>query len=101
MYMRGSVRRVVGLYAIHTGAVRRDRMRGVIVAHDEENVGPRHGRLGARHRVVLFGGDEVACQVDEQSGTETVVSYTHLRAHETVLYLVCRLPLGKNNGIDN
>ena len=29
------------------------------------------------------------------SGAETPVSYTHLRAHETVLDLVCRLLLEK------
>ena len=32
---------------------------------------------------------------NKKSGTETAVSYTHLRAHETVLDLVCRLLLEK------
>ena len=33
--------------------------------------------------------------VDPQAETITAVSYTHLRAHETVLDLVCRLLLEK------
>ncbi len=35
----------------------------------------------------------------EQTGLDTLVSvsYTHLRAHETVLDLVCRLLLEKKN----
>ena len=37
----------------------------------------------------LLGGDEVAV------GAIAAVSYTHLRAHETVLDLVCRLLLEK------
>ena len=34
-------------------------------------------------------------------GTYTPVSYTHLRAHETVLDLVCRLLLAKKKTILN
>ena len=33
----------------------------------------------------------------QQVGVSEPVSYTHLRAHETVLDLVCRLLLEKNN----
>ena len=43
---------------------------------------------------------EFATRADElaqQSLGETSVSYTHLRAHETVLDLVCRLLLEKKN----
>src|SRR5664280_3562486 len=41
-------------------------------------------------------GDFVATAVTELDGTSrTAVSYTHLRAHETVLDLVCRLLLEK------
>ena len=32
-----------------------------------------------------------------ESGADSAVSYTHLRAHETVLDLVCRLLLEKKN----
>ena len=35
-------------------------------------------------------------QYTETTGTITPVSYTHLRAHETSLHLVCRLLLEKN-----
>ena len=39
-------------------------------------------------------GDVVVCN-DGRKGRITTVSYTHLRAHETVLDLVCRLLLEK------
>ena len=56
-----------------------------------------------REHVARVGGDaRAAAQVDEgprmalgQRGDEPV-SYTHLRAHETVLDLVCRLLLEKH-----
>ena len=35
----------------------------------------------------------LAFGVDDMDGTIDAVSYTHLRAHETVLDLVCRLLL--------
>ena len=35
--------------------------------------------------------------VTDPGSTMSAVSYTHLRAHETVLDLVCRLLLEKNN----
>ena len=35
--------------------------------------------------------------MNEASRPEIAVSYTHLRAHETVLDLVCRLLLEKKN----
>ena len=43
------------------------------------------------------GGDIELVGVDEATGVVSVkpVSYTHLRAHETVLDLVCRLLLEK------
>ena len=40
--------------------------------------------------------NEVIDIIVEQLGVDTV-SYTHLRAHETVLDLVCRLLLEKKN----
>ena len=41
-------------------------------------------------------------QVSEELGDEVVaVSYTHLRAHETVLDLVCRLLLEKKKNESN
>ena len=43
---------------------------------------------------VLIGGEVNGIVLDEKSYTVTV-SYTHLRAHETVLDLVCRLLLEK------
>ena len=54
---------------------------------------PRQG-VGAARRAERGGGD------GGQSGLERCggpVSYTHLRAHETVLDLVCRLLLEKKN----
>ena len=41
-----------------------------------------------------FGGISMATPADMRADIETV-SYTHLRAHETVLDLVCRLLLEK------
>ena len=38
-----------------------------------------------------------ACEQKENPKTIKPVSYTHLRAHETVLDLVCRLLLEKKN----
>ena len=38
-----------------------------------------------------------AAPFERQRQTEVTVSYTHLRAHETVLDLVCRLLLEKKN----
>ena len=38
-------------------------------------------------------------QVSSEEMTFTAVSYTHLRAHETVLDLVCRLLLEKKNNL--
>ena len=37
---------------------------------------------------------------EEGKGRFVAVSYTHLRAHETVLDLVCRLLLEKKKNID-
>ena len=42
------------------------------------------------------GGDDVRPSVDAVRREAIAVSYTHLRAHETVLDLVCRLLLDKN-----
>ena len=47
--------------------------------------------LHAARRLSLSGNGRRACHGE---GSETV-SYTHLRAHETVLDLVCRLLLEK------
>ena len=43
----------------------------------------------------MWSEDDQECEEDE---TEPV-SYTHLRAHETVLDLVCRLLLEKKNNM--
>ena len=40
--------------------------------------------------------NELASGVGKYFNRATAVSYTHLRAHETVLELVCRLLLEKN-----
>ena len=51
--------------------------------------------------VVCFGESNGAATVTVSGGnapyTYVSVSYTHLRAHETVLDLVCRLLLEKKN----
>ena len=45
-----------------------------------------------------FFGNSYALIADAiESTTDIAVSYTHLRAHETVLDLVCRLLLEKKN----
>ena len=59
------------------------------------------GELGADVKVVR--NDEISCaEIADLKPTKIVispgpVSYTHLRAHETVLDLVCRLLLEKKN----
>ena len=53
------------------------------------------GICGAFDRNLLIGEVvEITAEKNAQSGAEAV-SYTHLRAHETVLDLVCRLLLEK------
>ena len=48
--------------------------------------------------VALAAGEaDVAVAVGQQPPELEPVSYTHLRAHETVLDLVCRLLLAKKN----
>ena len=54
-------------------------------------------RRSETERRVGVGSDLVALMVAEQSPWDATVSYTHLRAHETVLDLVCRLLLEKKN----
>ena len=44
---------------------------------------------------MLLTGAKQSCDRKGQCGACTAVSYTHLRAHETVLDLVCRLLLEK------
>ena len=59
----------------------------------------------ARGRIVKDVGLDVPGQEEPRAGRKssafgpTPVSYTHLRAHETVLELVCRLLLEKKNNI--
>ena len=56
------------------------------------------GELGAVNRVSIYPGtDETAMLLLARYAAP--VSYTHLRAHETVLDLVCRLLLEKKNNI--
>src|SRR5665811_1218525 len=39
---------------------------------------------------VVYGGSDIRAQISElERGVQIAVSYTHLRAHETVLDLVC------------
>ena len=58
------------------------------------------------NKILIANRGEIACRVIKTArrmGIRTVavyseaVSYTHLRAHETVLDLVCRLLLDKKN----
>ena len=66
--------------------------------------------VGAGANGIAVVGDHTIHRVDRQCGAgdsagrwyrgavaDAPVSYTHLRAHETVLDLVCRLLLEKNN----
>ena len=45
-------------------------------------------------RILRYAGMKAA--LARKTGNVSTVSYTHLRAHETVLDLVCRLLLEKN-----
>ena len=58
------------------------------------------GELAAE---VVDDGDLLREQQQDVGGAEGVgpVSYTHLRAHETVLDLVCRLLLEKKKKVNN
>ena len=64
-------------------------------------IAPRPGDLeDHRFQAVAVARD----QFDRHVGPHEPVSYTHLRAHETVLDLVCRLLLEKKNrqvAVDN
>ena len=51
----------------------------------------RVGRVVAKMAILRW-------RIDNVAGVEAV-SYTHLRAHETVLDLVCRLLLEKKNNV--
>src|SRR5664280_2325408 len=53
-------------------------------------------KTASENYFILFGheGEDIIIEAVEKS---TAVSYTHLRAHETVLDLVCRLLLEKKN----
>ena len=46
-----------------------------------------------QNRTWIFQGSQFFGDFKAESGTYAPVSYTHLRAHETVLDLVCRLLL--------
>jgi len=81
--------------------------REVVEAFEAEAVGrmgvryvveARRGIPMARNRAVevaLEAGAEAVVFVDDDETADAAVSYTHLRAHETVLDLVCRLLLEK------
>eukprot|EP00657_Telonema_sp_P-1_P008718 TRINITY_DN30520_c0_g1_i1.p1 TRINITY_DN30520_c0_g1~~TRINITY_DN30520_c0_g1_i1.p1 ORF type:complete len:116 (-),score=53.78 TRINITY_DN30520_c0_g1_i1:13-360(-) len=49
----------------------------------------------AGHDVVVLLGSRISREGNAMSDAVDAVSYTHLRAHETVLDLVCRLLLEK------
>ena len=53
------------------------------------------GRLLPEKNPEAFTGVIVGVRADEEGSRSKAVSYTHLRAHETVLDLVCRLLLEK------
>ena len=70
------------------------RDRGQVVKRDDLQI----GQVGRKDRgLVDDGGHDLAVMQDHQGGVVAFlpVSYTHLRAHETVLDLVCRLLLEK------
>src|SRR5664279_1500180 len=49
--------------------------------------------LGAGHEVVGLARSDASAAAVKALGAKVPVSYTHLRAHETDSYLVCRLLL--------
>src|SRR5664280_2071545 len=55
----------------------------------------RYGRRSPVKFPTLCSSSQVMLDLDHGVGCSTTVSYTHLRAHETVLDLVCRLLLEK------
>src|SRR5664280_3421678 len=59
----------------------------------------RHGtffeQLHVEHRAVRIRSQTQYTMILQNVGIAVAVSYTHLRAHETVLDLVCRLLLEK------
>ena len=57
----------------------------------------RHARHDRRRR----GQHQRTRAEHDQNGDAAAVSYTHLRAHETVLDLVCRLLLEKKKQREN
>ena len=55
-------------------------------------------RIGRKTAIIAFSAEEVyaiAELIRRQKGGAATVSYTHLRAHETLRHLVCRLLLEK------
>ena len=52
-------------------------------------------RTGRQYHLFDYSGHPAAERVIVAMGSACAVSYTHLRAHETVLDLVCRLLLEK------
>ena len=93
-------------YGKRTGVTAVDRLN--IVAHDrfQEIISEANKPDSAIHlQAVVLDADQLGQKtvtVVSQSGLATrlgPVSYTHLRAHETVLDLVCRLLLEKKTNI--
>ena len=58
-------------------------------------IGIQDARLAAHNELVLFCAADPMQVVGDLLRDLGTVSYTHLRAHETVLDLVCRLLLEK------
>ena len=56
-----------------------------------------HFRIGATARIRYLVDEDTFQPILENMTSADPVSYTHLRAHETVLDLVCRLLLEKKN----
>ena len=69
-----------------------ERGRGQIEAHDQQPADHRQPQCG---RQGLGAGQVPECPPAGRVVGGDAVSYTHLRAHETVLALVCRLLLDK------
>src|SRR5664279_5786579 len=88
---------------------RRDGALFLVAPHVQVAVGPAVGQavdkpgvsMEAKHDVFIFGEKRIVIRLAQSVRvlTRRPVSYTHLRAHETDSYLVCRLLLEKKKNI--
>src|SRR5665811_2427503 len=68
----------------------------LLILHEEEQSFSENGLVNEGYYSSVLGLDGISCLSEDLMVSRDIsVSYTHLRAHETVLDLVCRLLLEK------